>query len=78
MNIKLELAPNTLNTFIKEVKFQFLGYPYQLLKPTINWNGIYISSIVDIACTKLQTIGMRGSKTATKYLYVYITSPRFR
>ena len=58
----LELAQGTVNTFIADVKLQFLHYPYQLIQPVVNWNGIKISSKVDIACTKLQTIGARGSK----------------
>lgn len=58
----LQLDQNTLNTFLKGVQVQFLGYPYPLLKPTVNWKNIKISSVLDIACTKLQTIGMRGSK----------------
>lgn len=57
-----ELDKNTLNTFLKGVKLQFLGYPYRLLEPLIEWQGIKLSSVVDIACTKLQTVGMRGSK----------------
>ncbi len=58
----LQLDKNTLNCFIEGVQIQFLGYPYSLLKPTTNWKGIKLSSVLDIACTKLQTIGMRGSK----------------
>jgi predicted nucleotidyltransferase component of viral defense system len=57
-----ELAIGTVNTFLNKVKLQFLNYPYQLLKPLIDFKGIKISSIIDIACTKLQTISMRGSK----------------
>lgn len=57
-----ELEKNTLNTYLKGVKLQFLGYPYRLIKPLINWQGINLSSVIDIACTKLQTVGMRGSK----------------
>lgn len=58
----LELAENTLNGYMQDVKLQFLGYPYPLLEDLIDYKGIKISSILDIACTKLQTIGMRGSK----------------
>ena len=58
----LELDENTLNAFLKNVQIQFLGYPYSLLKPTVNWEGIRISSVIDIACTKLQTISVRGNK----------------
>ncbi len=58
----VDLQRNTLNAFLNGVKLQFLGYPYSLLAPTINWNNIRLSSVIDIACTKMQTIGMRGSK----------------
>jgi predicted nucleotidyltransferase component of viral defense system len=64
-----QLAPNTLNTYLSQVKLQFLHYPYQLLKPTLNWQDIEVSSIEDIACTKLQTISMRGSKKDFVDLY---------
>ncbi len=60
-----ELAKGTVNTFLNDVKLQFLEYPYPLIKPTTNWKSIKLSSIEDIACTKLQTIGMRGSKIST-------------
>lgn len=57
-----ELDRNTLNTYLNEVKLQFLGYPYKLIEPLADWQGIKLSSVIDIACTKLQTVGMRGSK----------------
>lgn len=57
-----EPAAGTLNTFLNGVKLQFLEYPYQLLQPLDEWQGILLSSVIDIACTKLQTISMRGSK----------------
>jgi len=58
----VEIAQGTVNTYLNGVKLQFLEYPYKLIKPTISWNKIKISSLIDIACTKLQTVGMRGSK----------------
>ncbi|MFH2085531.1 MAG: nucleotidyl transferase AbiEii/AbiGii toxin family protein [bacterium] len=66
----LELAENTLNGYVDGVKLQFLGYPYPLLEPTIDYQGIKLSSVLDIACTKLQTIGMRGSKKDFIDMYV--------
>lgn len=63
------LASGTLNTYLNGVKLQFLEYPYPLLEPPMSWNGIEISSVVDIACTKLQTVGMRGSKKDFVDLY---------
>ena len=57
-----ELDKNTLNTYLKGVKLQFLSYPYRLIEPLVDWQGIKLSSVIDITCTKLQTVGMRGSK----------------
>jgi hypothetical protein len=59
---QVELADNTLNAYLDGVKLQFLGYPYPLLKPLVLWDNFQLSSILDIACTKLQTVMMRGSK----------------
>ena len=57
-----ELEKGTLNTFLGGVKLQFLEYPYPTLEPFIKWQGVQISSVIDIACTKLQAAGMRGNK----------------
>lgn len=57
-----ELAVGRLNTFLDGVKLQFLEYPYPLLESHIQWEGMQLSSVIDIACTKLQTVSMRGSK----------------
>lgn len=56
------MEEGTLNTFMNGVKLQFLYYPYELLEEPIKWNGLSLSSTLDIACTKLITISMRGSK----------------
>lgn len=58
----VEIATNTLNLFLDDVKLQFLYYPYKLLENLIYWQGINVSSVLDIACTKLLTISERGSK----------------
>ena len=57
-----ELSHGTLNTYLNGMKLQFLYYPYRLIKPVVDWEGIHLSSVIDIACTKLQTVGMRGSR----------------
>lgn len=59
---EVEITEGTLNVFLQGVKLQFLYYPYQLLEPPLSWNGIQLSGILDIACTKLITISSRGSK----------------
>lgn len=58
----VQLDSGTLNCFLDNTKIQFLHYPYKLLEEKIEWEGIYISSVLDIACTKLLTISSRGSK----------------
>jgi len=68
----LELSQNTLNGYLDEVKLQFLGYPYPLLLPLVDYGNTKISSVLDIACTKLQTIGMRGSKKDFVDMYVLL------
>ena len=65
----LELKQGTLNTYLNATKLQFLHYPYPLLESTISWNNLTLSSILDIACTKIQTISMRGSKKDFVDLY---------
>src|SRR5579885_510451 len=62
----------TLNVFMDKVKLQFLYYPYNLVEELIPWNGINISSVIDIACTKLITISMRGSKKDFIDLYIIL------
>jgi len=64
-----KLDKGTLNTYLNGVKLQFLEYPYPLIKPTTKWGSISLSSVEDIAATKIQTIGMRGSKKDFVDLY---------
>lgn len=52
----------TLNCYADNVKLQFLHYPYKLISESANWHGLAVSSVADIACTKLITISSRGSK----------------
>ncbi|MBU1127345.1 nucleotidyl transferase AbiEii/AbiGii toxin family protein [Patescibacteria group bacterium] len=66
----VQVSKGTLNLYLLEVKLQFLYYPYQLLEPTLKWKGINFSSVVDIGCTKLQTVSMRGSKKDFIDLYM--------
>jgi hypothetical protein len=68
----VEISEGTLNLFLNKVKLQFLYYPYNLLETPIEWNGIYLSSVIDIACTKLITISMRGSKKDFIDMYVLL------
>ena len=65
----VEIAEGTLNAFLDTVKLQFLHYPYPLLETTTDWEGLSLSSIIDVACTKIITISMRGSKKDFVDLY---------
>lgn len=69
---EVQIAEGTLNLYLKGVPLQFLYYPYQLLKSLIRWQGINLSSVLDIACTKLQTISSRGAKKDFIDLYVIL------
>ena len=70
-----ELAKGTVNTFLNGVKLQFLAYPYPIIGPLIQWQGIQISSVIDIACTKLQTVAMRGYKK--DFIDIYFLLKKF-
>ena len=65
----VQLEKNTLNLFFLGVQIQFLHYPYPLVRPLVNWQGINLASVLDIGCTKLQTIVARGSKKDFVDLY---------
>lgn len=58
----VEQAKGTLNCHADDIQLQFLHYPYSLIEKPIAWNQIHLSSVEDIACTKLLTISSRGSK----------------
>src|SRR3989338_10211953 len=68
----VQIDEGTLNLYLNKVKLQFLYYPYNLLEEFIPWNGVNLSSMIDIACTKLVTISMRGSKKDFIDLYVIL------
>lgn len=70
----VEIEKSTLNLFLDDVKIQFLYYPYDLLKKPISYQDILISSLIDIACTKLITISSRGSKKDFIDLFVLLQS----
>ncbi|MGH7204363.1 MAG: nucleotidyl transferase AbiEii/AbiGii toxin family protein [Candidatus Levyibacteriota bacterium] len=70
----VEISEGTLNLFLDKVKLQFLHYPYHLLEEPMAWNGIHLSSMIDIACTKLITISQRGSKKDFIDMYVILQS----
>lgn len=71
----VNIDEGTLNCFISGVKLQFLHYPYKLLERPTRWRKINISSVIDIACTKLLTISTRGDKK--DFVDVYLLLKRY-
>lgn len=62
---KLEVLQNDEGTFngsFNGVKLSFFIYPYPLLFPLHDYEGIKLADIKDIACMKLDAIGRRGTK----------------
>ena len=62
---KLEVLQNDEGTFngsFNDVKLSFFIYPYPLLFPLKDYQGIKIADIKDIACMKLDAISRRGTK----------------
>lgn len=55
-------AKNTLHCSFNQTRLSFLRYNYSLLKPFTKFDGISISSLIDVLCTKLDTVSTRGSK----------------
>jgi len=50
-----------LTVFAGNTKITFLYYPFPLVKPLVDTNGISLLSISEIGATKAYTIGRRGS-----------------
>ena len=53
---------DTINGVFNEVKFSYFIYPYKLIFPTIDFEGIKLASIQDIAAMKLVAVTDRGTK----------------
>lgn len=58
----LELAPGTLHLELRGVKVSFLHYPYPLLFPLMDFDGLAVADPRDIACMKLDALANRGTR----------------
>jgi len=61
----LEIYQNEVDTFngsLNGTKLSFFKYPYPLLQPLTNFEGIKVASLPDLACMKLEAIASRGVK----------------
>ena len=53
---------NTFHCIFNKTRLSFLRYPYPLLKPGNQLKAVTVSSLLDVLCTKLDTVSARGSK----------------
>lgn len=62
---ELEVYQNDEGTFngkFKQVKLSFFVYPYRILYPFLEYSGVKMADIQDLACMKLDAISRRGTK----------------
>jgi len=55
-------SQDTIHAEVKKVKMSFFYYPYTLLRPLHQINGISIAHLEDILCMKINAIINRGSR----------------
>jgi len=53
---------NTVNGILDGVKVSFLGYKYEMIDDIVNYDGIRLAGIRDIAAMKIEAIAGRGSR----------------
>jgi hypothetical protein len=58
----LHEAKGTLDLSIEDVMVSFLEYRYPLISDFVDFEGVKVASVIDIACMKLSAISSRGSK----------------
>jgi len=62
-----------LTVFIEEIKTTFLKYPFPIILDVIDYEGVKLLSVKEIAATKAYTIGRRGSYKDYVDLYFIIS-----
>ena len=68
----------TLTAMVHGVKVSMLYYPYPFLDKELNWKGIDIAGIIDIAAMKVMAITQRGAKRDFVDLYFILKDIPFR
>lgn len=63
------IAANTLLGMIGDTKISLFTYKYKLIGEQVNYNGIKLASIKDIAAMKIDAIGGRGTRRDFVDLY---------
>ncbi len=70
----IQEAPGTLDVLIDDVKVSFLEYKYKLLEDFVDFEGVKLAGVLDIACMKLSAMSSRGSKKDFVDLYKILQS----
>lgn len=68
----------TLDLYIDDVKVSFLEYKYPLIGNFLDFEGVKIASLEDIACMKLSAISSRGTKKDFIDLYFILKKLGFK
>lgn len=75
----LEIFQNdegTFNGMLNGVKLSFFIYPYDLLNPFLDFYGVKVADIFDIACMKIDAISSRGTKR--DFIDLYFICNKFK
>jgi hypothetical protein len=64
-----EVSPGTLKGQLAGTAVSFFHYPYPLLSAPLEWEGIRLASLIDIALMKITAIASRGAKKDFVDLY---------
>lgn len=64
-----EVSPGTVKGQLAGTAVSFFHYPYPLLSTPIEWEGILLADLVDIALMKITAIASRGAKKDFVDLY---------
>ena len=61
---------------LDRVRISLFKYPYRLLEPLIEWNGLDLASILDIALMKIVAISQRGS--TKDFIDLFFVAKKFK
>lgn len=55
-------SPGTLKGIVGATQVSFFYYPYEWIEPPVEFQGVRLASLLDIALMKMTAIGARGAK----------------
>lgn len=68
--------PEELTIFLNETKITFVKYPFPVIKPLVEYEGVKLLSIEEIGATKAYVIGRRGDFKDYVDLYHILSESR--